>query len=327
MDKRTKKKDEIDCLFEPLRSRDIPPGPSAELIRQTTRKLRVLSNGSHAQPRTKKEVVMRRFKMLSGSLAMAGLFTLALVLSPNFNGITFADVQAAIATVKSVQYRETRVNGLSQNQIEAGQTETSTTTIPKELVHDNGEEVRRIFISGRYKKRDEQLDRNGNPYFVNINDTSTGETAVLFVPDKRYSLLTTQVTLHQDGTQEERDITKPNLTVDFYSQVAKVPEDAVTELPPKKIEGKPVIGFLVTRRHGRDTWTRKYWVDAKTKLPVQVEISMSSTNPIVSPSTWTQSDFVFGEKLDPALFSTAVPEGYHVDPREDSKKVFGLKVD
>lgn len=328
MDERTKKNDEINSLFEPLRNRDIPAGPSADLIGRTTQCLKSMSRVTRAQPRSKEELVMRRFRILGGSIAMAGLIAMALILSPNLGGVTFADVKAAIAAVKSVKYKETRVNGLSQNEIDLAKSgESGRSTTPKELVNDAGEEVSRVYVSGRYKKRTEQLDRDGEPYAVHINDMSTGETASLFVPKKRYSLLTTQVTLHQDGTKLEHDITAPNLTVDFYSETAKVPDDAVMELPKKSIDGKPVVGFLVTRKQGRGAWTRTYWIDAKTRLPVQVEISFSSTNPMMAPSTWVQSEFVFGEEFDPALFSTALPEGYHVNPNKDSQKIFGLKVD
>ena len=40
----------------------------------------------------------------------------------------------------------------------------------EELVNEAGEEVSRVYISGRYHKRTEQLDRDGKPYSVYIND-------------------------------------------------------------------------------------------------------------------------------------------------------------
>ncbi len=325
MNEQPKENDELDVLFERLRNRDIPTGPSAELISRTSEQLDVLSNVSRALPRSKRELVMQRLGIVGGSLAMAGLFAMALLLAPDFGGITFAEVRAALASVKSIQYTETRLDGPSQNQADSGVTGESTT--PPQLVNAKGEELSRVFISGRYQKRTEHLDRDEKPYAVEVIDMSTGKTASLLVPEKRYSLLTTQVTLHQDGTKEEHDITTPNLAVDFYSEMAKVPDDAVTELPEKSIAGKTVVGFLVTRQHGNETWTRTYWIDATTRLPVQVEINFSSTNPMMAPSTWIQSDFVYGEELDPALFSTALPVGYHVSSSKDSQKIYGLKVD
>ena len=325
MNEQSKKNDDLDALFEPLRNRDISSGLSAELIRRTSEQLYAMSKVSQARPSTKRELVMKRLKFVGVSLAMAVIVAIAIPFVPRLSGIALADVQAALASVTSIKYTETRVNGLSKNQIDSGQTGESAT--PPQFVTAKGEEVSRIYISGRYRKRTEYLDRDGEAYAVHIIDMSTGKQASLWVPEKRYSLLTSQVTIHPDGTKDEHDITTPNLAVDFYSHMVKVPEGALTELPSKSMAGKTVVGFLVTQKHGSETWKRTYWIDTKSRLPIQVEISLSSTNPMMAPGTWVQSDFVYGEELDPALFSTDLPVGYHVDPSQDSQKILGLKVD
>jgi outer membrane lipoprotein-sorting protein len=108
----------------------------------------------------------------------------------------------------------------------------------------------------------------------------------------------------------------PAPEVDFYARMRDVPTESAEELPAREIEGTKVLGFRTVEKHERprgvDTWTRTYWVDAETKLPLQIETTVESTDPRHGQSRWIQSDIVFDEPLDESLFSTDPPEGYTV---------------
>jgi len=85
------------------------------------------------------------------------------------------------------------------------------------------------------------------------------------------------------------------------------PKD-VEWLGEKDFDGRPARGFH-KRVEGTDLTV---WADAETCLPVLMEMHYGS-----GPQQYfmTMSNFEFDVPLDPALFSTAVPEGYTVEER------------
>lgn len=85
------------------------------------------------------------------------------------------------------------------------------------------------------------------------------------------------------------------------------PKD-VDQLGEKDFDGRPARGFH-KRVQGTDLTV---WADAETCLPVLMEMHYGS-----GPQQYfmTMSNFEFDVPLDPALFSTAVPEGYTVEDR------------
>ena len=66
----------------------------------------------------------------------------------------------------------------------------------------------------------------------------------------------------------------------------------------------------VERPAGADTWTRTYWVDPQTRLPVRIEIQFSSTHPMQGEGEWVQSRFRLRCRARPGAFQHQPPEGY-----------------
>jgi len=105
------------------------------------------------------------------------------------------------------------------------------------------------------------------------------------------------------------------LTPDFVKlmaanvkQVLESPagKDKVVKVPAVEIGGKSRPGYKVV---GFEHLGRKlditYWLDAERQLPLRSEMKCDG------PTPWTStSDYVYGEALDPKLFSIDIPEGY-----------------
>ena len=71
------------------------------------------------------------------------------------------------------------------------------------------------------------------------------------------------------------------------------------------------VGFRVEENiRSTDKRTMTYWVDPQTKLPIRIEVEITSTDPMMAHSKSVLSDIVFDKDLDPALFSLDPPEGY-----------------
>lgn len=83
-------------------------------------------------------------------------------------------------------------------------------------------------------------------------------------------------------------------------------DESVEYLGESQIDGRKVIGYRMTE-DGTDT---TIWADIDSLLPLQIEYSMTET--IGAPVTVTMMDIQFNVPLDPAAFSTDVPEGYTV---------------
>jgi outer membrane lipoprotein-sorting protein len=66
----------------------------------------------------------------------------------------------------------------------------------------------------------------------------------------------------------------------------------------------------VQRKHGTDTSTQDFWVDPATKLPLGIEVTFQSTDPMVGQMTSVLSDFILDAPLEQSLFSADPPEGY-----------------
>ena len=179
---------------------------------------------------------------------------------------------------------------------------------------------------GRYLRRTEVLDANGQIQSVDIYNAKTGKKVRLIPKEKRFVSFGSQVTMDIDGGKETEAKIVPLPTADFYTAIREVPAEAMKRLPAKMLGDKQVVGFYweqrIDKKKGEDTWKRTYWIDTKTKLPVRVEISHRSTDSRAGPSDWVQSDFVFGKELDESLFSTEPPEGYTAE----TQKIYGIRI-
>jgi hypothetical protein len=100
----------------------------------------------------------------------------------------------------------------------------------------------------------------------------------------------------------------PTNDPDIIEMVKRFDQQAVERLGTKTENGKTLYGF----RHKPDANNDfTVWVDAKTKLPVEVRITHTQV-----PQTITLDQFEFDFDLDPSVFSTEVPEGYTVETIE-----------
>lgn len=186
-------------------------------------------------------------------------------------------------------------------------------------VKDVPDDIRRVRIKGRQLQRTDHIFPFGQ--FHDIRNARTGETASFDHEQKTRKLLTTQVTIDRSsGRTTERPIEIPP-TVDFFHRFRAIPENATERLPGKTIDDTKVTGFRSVEEHETGTWTRTFWVDENTKLPVQIVTEFESRQEGLSSSKWIQDHFVFDRELDDALFSTKTPDGY----TEKEEKVYGYE--
>lgn len=246
---------------------------------------------------------------VAASLLVVGA-VVGLVVSGLSPTIAFADVLDETAHVKTVQYTETRTGKANGNRL----------NMPTEIV--------KYTILGRSKQRQEVVAViPGDPLpegtswaqpavgIVTISDLARGEIVSLDTHRKTFREVKGFLSLKEDGTISKHQV-KAAPEVDFYSRMREFPADDAERLPAKEIAGKKAVGFRMAEtfetQGGVDSWTRTYWVDAATKLPVQVEVSYKSTNPGAAASKWVLSDIVFDEPIDESLLSIERPAGYTV---------------
>jgi len=245
-------------------------------------------------------------------VALAGVCLLTLWLSPSSSngGLAFGQVQAQVEKTKSVQYVETRQDKTPKGDRAGPKTE------------------KRVMILGRYLKREEvRVVQPGDKlpdgqawtaqpdHSITIFDAQKGRMVGLFPEKKLFSVVRGTMGISpDDGQIVDTGKIKPLPEADFYEEIRRVPADNAEKLPERIVDGKKAIGFRVVekteRKQGTDAFTRTFWVDPQTKLPIRIEISFRSTDAFMGQSDWVQTDFIFDAPIDRALFSTEPPEGY-----------------
>jgi hypothetical protein len=312
--------DFVEQTLTKLRDVPVPEGPSAHILGVTAARLQSLETQGNARPSVSERAVRSQFSWYGGLAAAcaAGIAALAWIgLIDHSATFAFAEAQDKVNQARSVSYVETRL--VDKKPVENND--------PKAIkVLSDAYNPRRHFVLGRYLRRTEVLDANGQIQFVDIYNAKTGKTVELVPKEKRFVSLGSQVTMDIDGGKVTEAKIVPVPTADFYTAIREVPAEAMKRLPAKMLGDKQVMGFYweqrIDKKKGQDTWKRTYWIDTKTKLPVRVEISHRSTDSRVGPSDWVQSDFVFGEELDESLFSTEPPEGYTAE----TQKIHGIRI-
>jgi hypothetical protein len=312
--------DFVEQALTKLRDVPVPEGPSAHILGVTATRLRSLETSGNAHPRISERAVQSRFSWYGGLAAACavGIAAIAWIgLIGHSATFAFAEAQAKVNQARSVSYVETR-------RVDKKPVENNDPRAIKVL--SDSENPRRHFVLGRYLRRTEVLDANGQIQSVDIYNATTGKKVKLFPNEKRVVSFGSQVTMDIDGGKVTEAKIVPVPTADFYTAIREVPAEAMKRLPAKKLGDKQVMGFYweqrIDKKKGQDTWKRTYWIDTKTKLPVRIEISHRSTDSRVGPSDWVQSDFVFGEELDESLFSTEPPEGYTAE----TQKIHGIRI-
>lgn len=98
----------------------------------------------------------------------------------------------------------------------------------------------------------------------------------------------------QLGTQEFLNFIRTTIR-----RLQENPEFSAERLEPKTIDGKKAVGFAAG---GQDVRIQ-IWADAKTSLPLRIELGMG-------PQLTTLKNFRFDVPVDPALVCMDVPAGY-----------------
>jgi len=309
-----------------------------------------------ARPKPVREAILPRRQLVVAAFLFGMATSLLLLLMPNRSaeGLAFAQVKEQVERVRTVDYVQTslvvdetpegavdtrygdqtpravlkkRVDSLETRLKTADPSEREDITFRLALLRsyldpqttELPDDIRRVRIKGKQLQRTDHIFPSGE--FHDVRNARTGETVSFDHKQKTRRLLTTQVRINREtGKTTEEPITTPR-TVDFFHRFRAIPENAAQRLPGKEIDGQQVIGFRSTEEHETGTWTRTFWVDEKTKLPVQIVTDFKSHQKGLSSSKWIQDHFVFDRELDDALFSTKTPDGY----TEKEEKVYGFE--
>jgi hypothetical protein len=236
-----------------------------------------------------------------------------LVTGPSAPNVAFAQVISQMQAVKSVQYVETR-----SHMPRAGEPRGPT-------------EVKKVTILGRSRMREEWTSVTpGDPLpdgaewyadaseqgTVMITDLAQGRIVAVDPKSKTLSVVKAFGSMSREDGKISQSKVAPAPEVDFYKNMRAFPAPEAERLAARDVAGHRVIGFRRTEttqhKQGVDKWTRTYWVDARTKLPVQIEVTSESTDPNMGQSRWVLCDIVFDQPIDESLVSTQPPRGYTV---------------
>ena len=237
---------------------------------------------------------------VTAALALLAICVWSLVMDRSAS-LAFAEVQEQVKKIRSVRYIETRTDP----QPDGGAPKVTET---------------RHFVLGRYLERTETLDQDGQPDRISISDAEHGKHVVIHPSTKRFMILATHVQMDLDGGNRTESEITANPEADFYGVVREIPTEA-RQLPENTIDNQRVLGFVFEEQRGGYTWTRTYWVNPETKLPVRIEVSARSADKRLGPSDWMKTGFVFDEELDESLFSMTPPPEFKVETR----KVLGIR--
>jgi hypothetical protein len=297
--------------------------PDAEATARAIERARAAVAANISQPSSKERNVRRNIMSLRNLGAVAAVLLAIALLShwwapsKETGGFAFGQVQEQVEQTKTVQYVQTHRSRTKQNK--AGPVET-----------------RKVMILGSHRMREEVKTTAGDPLpkgevwttgladYIMVQNMATGKMIDLYPSEKGYSIPQEILGIDPDTNELKRQKIVPIPKVDFYNQIRGFPADKAKRLPDRTIGGRVATGFQLVETaagpRGRRTSTRTYWVDRETKLPVRIEASHRSTDPMMVDSDWVYSDFVFDAPLDEALFSTDPPAGYKdLAPKEQQK--------
>jgi outer membrane lipoprotein-sorting protein len=246
------------------------------------------------------------FALFVGVLVIAGVELAVISSSPN---IAFAQVVSQLDEVKSVQYTETRSD------------------IPRAGELRGPTEVKKVTILGRSRMREEWTSVTAGDPLPKGDEWSAAEQGTIIVTDllrgryltldpktKTYSFIVNFASISPDDGKISISKAAAAPEVDFFKSLRLFPAVDAEHLPARDVAGHKMIGFRsiekTQHKNGLETWTRTYWVDPKSKLPVQIEITSESTDPNMGQSRWVLSDIVFDQAVDESLLSTEPPKGY-----------------
>jgi outer membrane lipoprotein-sorting protein len=307
-------------ILELFRESAVPAGPSSHLVGATLDRLAAESR-TDAMAGKPWAALRPAYVWKLTTVVVAVVVILGLVwfeTGVNSANLAFAQVQQKVGKTRTVQFTEVRRRPDKKADLKEG---------VEEVDDSDAYHPRRYFISGRHLMRIEALDEKGKILHISISNAKSGKQVSIKPDEKKFVVLATQVTIDFDtGKTTERKI-GPSPDADYTAYLSEVPAQATTKLPMRKIGDRQVLGFLweekIEKKQGTDTWKRTYWVDPKSQMIVQVEVSYQSTDPRVGSSDWVKSDFVFDQELPDSLFSTDPPKGYSVE----TQAIHGIQID
>jgi outer membrane lipoprotein-sorting protein len=231
---------------------------------------------------SKRNLIMAKIKKFAPSALAAGLIgaigVAIVLLSGGEDAIAWADVQKHIEQAKYMKVK------------------TAATLPDGTKVHG-----RQVMATGGLVRQDVSVVKTGEKTveMVMIMNHDKGILLTL-VKDQK---LATQ-TKFTDMPKAMRDkIVKER---DQLAQIKRMIRNAEKELGDKTIDGVKAKGFQVRN----DQMVMDIWVDAKTALPIRMEVE--TTDP---KTKIVLSDIEFVEKVDPDLFSVEPPKGYKIQPQ------------
>ena len=289
--------------------------PDAEATARAITRACLAVTSTASQPGIRRRNIMslrnvsyRKVAAVAAALAVLALVAHWLTPAGGTAGLAFAEMQQCVNRTKSVQYLQTRQDFKGQKK-----------TAPQE--------TRKVKILGSHRMREEvTITTAGDPLpegeirlarpetYIMIQDMKSGKAITLYPDKKGYYIPHSVLGIDLNSGEVHEEKIEPAPEVDFYKRIREVPADKANRLPDRIIGGKGAAGFRIVekveRPAGTDTWTKTYWVDPDTRLPVRIETTIRSTNPMMGESDFVLSDIVFDAQLDEALFTTDPPEGY-----------------
>ena len=239
--------------------------------------------------------------------SLAGIIVmLAFALSKPAQGqpFNFDDVKKSIDRIKSVTYTEIRTEPRYRAAIRyARDSKMADDKYTNGLMDP---EYTEVMILGKSLKRYRHL-KHPDDYYV--DDLETGVSISVDVKKKTYTVHSEHKTINLNGKVLKTQKPKPAPEVDFYKRIKEIPVDEMTPIGEAYIDGKKALGFRRVEKQNLETWTRTWWINAETRLPVREETEFRSKNPMIGENDWVRTNFKFDEPLDRDLFDTS-PDGF-----------------
>lgn len=336
-----------DCLGE-LFKRTQPVERSVN-VQQIT----MHAQSKHSSPKVRRKPQRRRISMTIRAGVVAATITLmvSFFAGPlvSEQGIAFADVQAQIERVRSVEYIETSYDGehpaRGGNETTMELTTAETISLLEKHLPDATQElaeeikfelntlkslqdarvlyVRRVRIKGQHLERTDQLFPRATvqaytaPHYT-VRNARNGLIVSFSPSEKMRTVLRKQVVINPEtGDQSESSIPRIPPAVDFFARFRRIPTEATEQVSERNIDGHMVVGFRSVESHGDETWTRTHWVSIDSKLPIEVVTEMHKGTEL--QQRWVHNHFKFDRELPDQLFDTDAPADY----KSEDGKIYG----
>ena len=294
----------------------MPPAPRVD-VDQLLGSVRdeQVSSGAMVTAQKRPADVMFRFLTLASLAGILAMLAFTLSAPVHAESFSFEAVKKRIDEVRTVQFTTIR----TEPRDKAVERFAKGTKLDDEKFTNGlrNPEYTETMILGKHRKRYRHLTDPDSYY---VDDLSLGVSIFIDEAAKTYNVLKGHKTIDMKGNVIKTTKPQPSPEVDLYRSIKEVPVDELTAIGEAYIDGKKSLGFRRVEKQNLETWTRTYWIDAKTRLPVRLETRFRSSNPMISETDFVQTNFVFDEPLDESLFAVQ-PAGYE---RKEPQEVLGI---